>query len=96
MQNAAWKSTEKYNDTYRKIRELELDEHVSALDAYGFTIVPKEKVAPDKFLHRITETVLRVATERTGIEHQLDRNGNRGQYETNPHRDNQYLLFYFL
>ena len=47
MQNAAWKSTEKYNDTYRKIRELELDEHVSDLDAYGFTIVPKEKVAPD-------------------------------------------------
>jgi len=96
MQNAAWKSTEKYNDTYRKIRELVLDEHVSDLDAYGFTIVPKEKVAPDKFLNRITETVLRVATERTGIEHQLDRNGNRGQYETNPHRDNQYLLFYLL
>ena len=96
MQNAAWKSTEKYNNTYRKIRELDLDEHVSDLDAYGFTIVPKEKVAPEEFLQRITDTVLRVATERTGIEHQLERNGNRGQYETNPHRDNQYLLFYLL
>ncbi len=96
MKVASWASTEKYNDTFQKVRELGLAEHVADLDNYGFTIVPKEKVAPEAFRKRITDVVLRVATERTGIEHQLDRNGNRGQYDTFPVRDNQYLLFYLL
>ena len=96
MDIADWESTDKYNATYRKIRELDLEQNAAELGAYGFTIVPKEKVATDGFRKRITEAVLRIATERTGIEHTLDENGNRGQYVTNPHTDNQYLLYYLL
>ena len=96
MEIEDWKSTENVNDLYRQIRELDLEQNVSELDAYGFTIVPPEKVATEAFRQRITDTVLRVAHERTGIEHLVDQNGNRGQYDTNPHTDNQYLLFYLL
>ena len=96
MEIADWKSTEKYNDIYRKIRELDLEQNVSELDAYGFTIVPKDKVASDEVRERLTTAVLRIAGERTGIEHALESNGNRGQYDTQPHKDNQYLLFYLL
>ena len=85
---------------YAPIETLELEHYVSRLDNYGYTVVPPEVVAPPEFLDRITRAVLRVAHERTGVEHHLDKNGDAGNYSQTIFGDAkdraQYLLFYLL
>ena len=57
------------------IRELGLERYIAELEHYGYTIIPPERVAPPEFVARVREAVLRVAYERTGVEHALDRPG---------------------
>ena len=81
---------------YAPIRELELEPHVAELDTYGYTVIPPEKVGPADFVSRIRDVVLRVAEERTGVTHALDRRGDAGRYAAQPQLPNQYILYYLL
>ena len=84
---------------YKPIEALGLEAHVARLDNYGYTVIPPEKVAPPEFIERITNAVLRVAKERTGIEHRLDLPANPGKYNktiSGDGKNGQYLLFYLL
>ena len=96
MEFGDFEATEAFNPTYQKIKELELEPHIVDLDAYGFTVIPPEKVAPLDFLERIRETVLRIAAERTGSELAIDENGSAGNYQGQPQTDGQFLLYYLL
>jgi ectoine hydroxylase-related dioxygenase (phytanoyl-CoA dioxygenase family) len=81
------------------IQDLGLESHIARLDNYGFTVIPPEIVGPPEFIERITAAVLRVAGERTGVEHRLDRAGATGKYNQTISGDGergQYLLFYLL
>ena len=78
------------------IRELGLERYVTALDHHGYTVIPPERVAPPAFVERMRDAVLRVAHERTGVEHDLDRSGDAGRYETYPIQSDRYLLYYLL
>lgn len=96
MKFGKFKSTEGLNRTFNRIRELGLESHVTELNTYGFTVVPPEKVADREFFSNIRDTVLRICKERTGVEFQLDKNGEFGAYKAQPQSDGQFLLFYLL
>jgi len=81
------------------IQELQLEPYVAKLDNMGYTVIPPEIVVSSEFLERITQAVLRVAKERTGIEHCLTENAGTGTYNQTISGDGekgQYLLFYLL
>ena len=78
------------------IRELGLEQYVAELEHYGYTVIPPELVAPPEFVERMRDAVLRVAHERTGVEHALDRPGDAGGYKTFPIQSDRYLLYYLL
>ena len=46
MEFGDFRATEAFNPTYKRIKELGLEQNVLDLDAYGFTVIPPEKVAP--------------------------------------------------
>ena len=94
MEFGEFKNTEAFNPTFKRVRELGLEQHAFELDSYGFTVVPPDKVADRAFFERIRETVLRVCKERTGIEFDLEQNGAFGEYKAQPQSDGQFLLFY--
>ncbi len=96
MKFGEFEGTEALNRTFNRIRELDLESNINELDTYGFTVVPPEKVADKEFFLRIRETVLRICKERTGIEFDLDKNGEFGEYKAQPQSDGQFLLFYLL
>lgn len=81
---------------YAPIQELGLETYVSELETYGYTVIPPEKVGPVDFALAIREVLLRVIEERTGVAHQVDRNGDHGHYKGQPQLDNQFLLYYLL
>ena len=78
------------------IAELGLAEYAFELDAKGYTVIPPEKVAPPDFTQSLTDTILRVAQERTGVVHGLNKPGNPGRYVTQNASGNAYLLWYLL
>ena len=84
------------DSAFARIRELGLGEYVAELEHYGYTIIPPERVAPPEFVARVRDAVLRVAHERTGVEHALDRPGDVGKYETYPTQPDRYPLYYML
>ena len=81
---------------FAPVRELGLEAYMAELDHYGYTIIPPERVAPPEFMERVRNAVLRVAHERTGVEHALDRSGDAGRYSTFPVQADRYLLYYLL
>ena len=96
MRFGDFKNTEAFNPTFKRVRELGLEQHILELDSYGFTVVPPERVAERAFLERIRGTVLRICKERTGVHFDLDCNGSFGNYKAQPQTDGQFLLFYLL
>ncbi|MYE14638.1 MAG: phytanoyl-CoA dioxygenase family protein [Gammaproteobacteria bacterium] len=81
---------------FAPIRELGLERYIAELEHYGYTVIPPERVAPPEFVARVRDAVLRVAHERTGVEHALDRPGDVGRYKTYPTQSDRYLLYYML
>ena len=59
-----WPSSKTTPALYRELKELDLLEHLAELDAFGFTVLPPEKVGPPEQLEAAREAVLRVACER--------------------------------
>ena len=66
MQIEDWKSTRKLSPLYRELAEMELLENIAELEAFGFTVVPPEKVGPQELHDEVREAVLAVACERRG------------------------------
>ena len=62
-----WETTRGLNETYRQIRELDLEQNVAELSSFGFTVVPPDKVAAQGFAGRMLDGVLGVVEQRTGI-----------------------------
>lgn len=79
-----------------RISELGLAAHAFELDSRGYTVIPPEKVASGDFIECLTDTILRVARERTGVTHSLCKSGNPGRYVTQNASGNAYLLWYLL
>ena len=97
MKFGEFESTENANSIYKRIQELGLEQNILDLETYGFTVISPEKVAaPDGFLERIRDIVLRIANERTGVEFKLEENGSPGKYKAQPQSGNQFLLYYLL
>ncbi len=61
MEIGNWKSTAELNDIYRQARELGVETNIAELEAFGFTIVEPEKVAPKGFADRMLSALLRIA-----------------------------------
>jgi len=51
---------------YRELKELDLIENIAELDAFGYTIIPPEKVGPPEQHENMKQAVLRVAASRKG------------------------------
>ena len=83
-------------DIMERLSELGLTEYALQVDHKGYTVIPPELVATPEFVEKIRDTVLRVAKERTGVTHALDRPGNPGRYITDVSGGDSYLLFYLL
>ncbi len=61
-----WKSTAELNDIYRRARTLGIETNIAELEAFGFTIVEPEKVAPKGFSDRMLSALLAVADREEG------------------------------
>jgi ectoine hydroxylase-related dioxygenase (phytanoyl-CoA dioxygenase family) len=61
-----WESTADLNPIYADIRANDLEQCVAELDAFGFTVIPPEKVAPAAFHARLRQAILDVHERRTG------------------------------
>jgi len=48
-----WETTADLNPIYADVRALGLEQNIAEHDAFGFTIVPPEKVAPPEFQDRL-------------------------------------------
>ena len=68
-----WESTADLNDIYADIRANDLEQCVAELDAFGFTVLPPEKVAPPEFHQRLRQAILDVHERRTA--HKIDADG---------------------
>src|SRR5690349_13240247 len=66
MKLADWESSADVNDIYADVRKLGLEANVSELDAFGFTVIPPELVAPREFHDELREALLAVHEQRTG------------------------------
>jgi ectoine hydroxylase-related dioxygenase (phytanoyl-CoA dioxygenase family) len=61
-----WETTEDLNPIYADIRANGLEQCVAELDAFGFTVIAPDKVAPAEFHARLRDAILAVHKRRTG------------------------------
>lgn len=87
-----WTATKDLNELFRQLRELDLLENVAELDAFGFTIVPPEKVRGGDLVQRLAERVLDVAEARTGTRPDME-SGVVGPDPSRAGDQLYYLLF---
>jgi hypothetical protein len=67
-----WETTADLNPIYADIRRLGLEQNIAEHDAFGFTIVPPEKVGPPKLFERLRQALLDVHFRRTGQRLQIE------------------------
>ena len=79
-----------------QVAKLGLEPNALELDAKGYTVIPPDKATTPEFVERVIDALLRVAEERTGVPHALDKPGNPGKYLTQVTSADSYLLFYLL
>jgi ectoine hydroxylase-related dioxygenase (phytanoyl-CoA dioxygenase family) len=61
-----WSSMGSRSALYRELKELDLIENIAELDAFGYTIIPPEKVGPPEQHENMKQAVMRVAASRKG------------------------------
>ena len=59
-----WRSTRKLSPLFRELAQMELLENIAELEAFGFTVIPPEKVGPPAQHEAVREAILRIACER--------------------------------
>ena len=75
-----WPSAKTIAPLYRELKQLGLLEHLAELEAFGFTVLPPEKVGPPEQLEAACSAVLRIAAERKGCKtDELERVYDDGQ-----------------
>ena len=67
LQVADWESTADLNEIYRDAVKHGLVENIAELEAFGFTVVPPEKVAAPEFIDRLRQGLLDVHERKTGV-----------------------------
>tara|TARA_Y100001934_G_scaffold75028_1_gene93258 strand:+ start:3665 stop:4690 length:1026 start_codon:yes stop_codon:yes gene_type:complete len=66
MQIGDWKSAGSVAPLYRELEQLRLVSNIAELEAFGFTVVPPEKVAPLDFCEGVKEALERAMLRRYG------------------------------
>lgn len=66
MELRDWSTTADLNPIYADIRKLDLERCVAEFDAFGFTVIPPEKVGPPSLHQRLRDAVLEVHHRRSG------------------------------
>ena len=66
MQIEDWPSAKTMPALYRELQELELLEHIAELEAFGYTVLPPEKVGPSQQHEAVKQAVLELVSERKG------------------------------
>jgi hypothetical protein len=66
MEIRDWDTTKELSEIYRDVRKLGLEQNIAEHDAFGFTVVPPEKVGPPAFSQRLLEAILTYHERRTG------------------------------
>jgi hypothetical protein len=66
MELGNWESTADLNPIYAEIRRLDLERCIAELDAFGFTVIPPDRVAPREFHDRLLKGILTVHERRSG------------------------------
>ena len=61
-----WPSAKDIPALYRELKELDLLEHLAELEAFGYTVLPPEKVGSKEQLEETKTAVLKIAAERKG------------------------------
>ncbi len=61
-----WETTPELNEIYADVRANNLEQCVAELDAFGFTVIPPDRVAPPEFHARLRDAILAVHERRTG------------------------------
>lgn len=64
MEIEDWPSAKTLPALYRELKQLGLLEHVAELEAFGFTVLPPEKVGPPQQHEAVRDALLGVACER--------------------------------
>lgn len=64
MEIKDWPSAKHVPALYRELKQLDLLEHLAELEAFGYTVLPPEKVGPQEQHDAAREAVLRIACER--------------------------------
>ncbi len=59
---------------FQAIQKLGLEANIAELDAVGYTVIAPEKVASPAFLERIRNAVLRISSERRGVQFNPEEN----------------------
>jgi ectoine hydroxylase-related dioxygenase (phytanoyl-CoA dioxygenase family) len=85
MDIGQWDTTSDLNDIYQDVVKYGLVENIAELEAFGFTVVPPERVAPPEFHERLREAIIDAHERRTG--HRItdlssDRTGERKAIST--------------
>ncbi len=66
MEIEDWKSTGSVAPLLRELRQIGLESNIVELEAFGFTVVPPEKVAPLDFCREVREALERTMLRRYG------------------------------
>jgi ectoine hydroxylase-related dioxygenase (phytanoyl-CoA dioxygenase family) len=61
-----WDSVPDLNAIYADVRANDLERAIAEFDAFGFTVIPPDKVAPAGFAERLKRAILDVHERRTG------------------------------
>ena len=66
MDIGEWKSAGSVAPLYRELKQMGLEGNVAELEAFGFTVVPPEKVGPESLVGEIREALERTTRRRYG------------------------------
>ena len=64
MEIKDWASMGARSALYRELKQLDLLENIAELDAFGYTVIPPEKVGPDEQHEQMKNAVLKIASNR--------------------------------
>ncbi len=68
VQIGDWKSAGSVAPLYCELKELGLETNIAELDAFGFTVVPPEKVGPPEFCREVRAALERTMKRRYGAD----------------------------
>ena len=90
-----WAELKTVSPAFKLIQERGLTRNLEELEAYGLTVITPEQLGEPRVLERAREAILRLADERTGVEHDIQ-TGAHGTLDGQGSNDSQYLLYAFL